>query len=120
MESRRKLYCHHDMIRFMTEEILIKEVGKNGIISLSEGKRFELMIFLGKELNSERYEVRVHKASVNDRYIPHPGDGVQSYSENNKYVSFFFEDFEKGIHFISMIPYWHPEYRNRVVKKIVL
>ena len=99
---------------------MIKEVGKSGVISLSEGKRFELMIFLGKEDNSERYEVRVHKANVNDRYIPHPGDSVQSYTENDEFASFFFENFENGIRFISMIPYWHHEYCERIVRKIVV
>lgn len=77
------------------------------------------MIFLGKEECSQRYEVRVYKANINDHYNPHFGDGVNSYEENDKYVSFFFDSFEKGIYFISMIPYWHPEYRKRIVKKII-
>lgn len=120
MEKRKKLYCHHDYVRFVTEEKLIESVGENGVLSVSEGKKFELMIFLGKEENSDQYEVRVYKSRPKNKYIPHPEDKQISYIENDKYASFFFNNFGEGINFITMIPYIHKEYRIRVVRRIVI
>ena len=100
MENRRKLYCYHDMIRFMTEEIL-------------KGCSHDQTSHHGK-----RYEVRIYKAHIDDCYVSHLGDCFQSYEEYDEYISFFFETFEQGIYFMSMIPEHHPEYRERVVRKI--
>ena len=73
---------------------------------------------MGKEKDGKRYEVRIYKAHIDDCYVSHMGDCFQSYEECDEYVSFFFETFEQGIYFMSMIPEHHPEYRERVVRKI--
>lgn len=119
MESRKSILCHYDMVRFITETDLINAVGEGGVISACIGKRTEIMMFLGKALNGENYEVRVYKFKSSDSYVPRAQDGVLRYSETEEYTSLFFDTFEKGALFIEN---WtnHHEYKIRPARERVI
>ena len=93
MLLKSKLYCHWDLVRFVEEEHLIDNDGKNLTLSVTEGKKVEFMIFLEKEESTSNYEVRVYKASADNNYIPNELDNVFRYEENDEYATFFFVDF---------------------------
>ena len=118
MLLKLKLYCHWDLVRFVCEEHLTTDDGKNLTLSVTEGKKVEFMIFLEKNESNSNYEVRVYKASADDKYIPNEYDDVLCYEECEEYVTFFFADFEKARNFVYMLGYVHPEYKVRPVRKI--
>lgn len=118
MENRKKILCHWDIVRFIKEDKFVQECGPDAVISVCEGKRTELMIFLGKEENGENYEVRVYKAKPTDKYVPQPNDNILRYEENDEYASFFFDSFEKGTTFIEFLGPIHQEYHVRPVRVI--
>lgn len=119
MDNKKSILCHWDLVRFIKKEHLVDAMGVNRVLSVCDGKRIELMIFLGKEENGENYEVRVYKAKAKDKYVPKTYDNILSYTECDEYVSFFFDEFHKGISFIEFLPS-HPEYRERPVREIKL
>ena len=116
MQLTQKLYCHWDLVRFITEKDLIKEDGTFLTLSVTDGGVKEYMIFLGK--NDSEYEVIVHKASPRDKYIPYENDNVKHYEENDEYATFLFDEFEKAHHFVEILGYAHPEYIKRLVRII--
>lgn len=118
MDNRKKILCHWDLIRFITEEMFVSAVGTSGVLSACEGKRTELMIFLGKEENGTNYEVRVYKAKPTDKYVSYLADKIVRYEENDEYASFFFSTFSDGASFIELLLMLHDEYRVRPVRVI--
>lgn len=117
MQLERKLYCHWDLCRFVTEEHLIRDGGYT--LSVTDSNKYELMIFLGKADNSSGYEVRVYKARPTDKYVPHEFDNkVRRYEENDEYVTFFFDDYASAHEFTTLVMYMHKEFKTRPVQEI--
>ncbi len=116
MKNVKKVYCNWDLIRFVSEEVLMQEDGTFLTLSVIKDETTELMIFLGK--NDSEYEVMVYKANENDKYVPHEFDNVKSYSENEQYATFFFEEYEQAHEFINNLSYIHKEYKIRPTRKI--
>ena len=118
MQLEKKLFCHWDLVRFVSESHLQKEDGTFLTLSVSEGNKFELMIFLGKDDSNSCYEVRVYKSEPSDTYVPNKYDNVSRYEENDEYATFFFENYEHAHNFTQMVGYLHPEYKKRPVREI--
>lgn len=118
MQVEKKLFCHWDLVRFVTEDYLLQEDGTFVTLSVTDGENSELMIFLGKDESNSEYEVRVYKNDPNDKYVPNEFDNVKSYEENNEYASFFFDEYEDAHEFTESIGYNHPEFSTRPVKEI--
>lgn len=118
MQLQEKIFCHWDLVRFITEEKLKKEDGTLQTLSVSCGNELELMIFLGKDDTDSCYEVRVYKSSPDDKYFPCEDDEVIRYEENDEYATFFFEEYDDANGFVEMLAYVHPEYKKRPAKKI--
>lgn len=118
MKIEKKLYCHWDLVKFITEEHLIREDETLSTLSVIDGKDTELMIFLGKDESNNDYEVRVYKYSANDKYIPNKNDNIKGYEENDEYATFFFEEFEEAQQFVDYLGYVHKEYKIRPIRKI--
>ncbi len=118
MQVERKLFCHWDLVRFISEEHLKEDDGTFLTLSVTEGKESELMIFLGKDDSNSGYEVRVYKNKPSDIYVPKQDDDVKKYEENDEYATFFFDEYEKAQRFTDFLGYTHPEYRIRPVRKI--
>ena len=118
MQLQRKVYCRWDFVRFISERHLQKEDGTFCTLSVTEGGKLELMIFLGKGDDNSSYEVRVYKNEPGDKYVPHECDNVSRYEENDEYATFFFEEYEDACSFTAMIGYLHPEYKKRPVQEI--
>ena len=117
MQLKRKIYCHWDICRFVTEEHLLKDGGYT--LSVTESNKYEIMIFLGKNDDGSGYEVRVYKAHPTDKYVPHEFDNnVTRYEENEEYVAFFFEDYASANEFITLVIHVHKEFRRRPVREI--
>ena len=57
MKNVKKVYCNWDLIRFVSEEVLMQEDGTFLTLSVIKDETTELMIFLGK--NDSEYEVMV-------------------------------------------------------------
>jgi len=118
MQLEKKIFCHWDFVRFVSESDLQKEDGTFLTLSVSERNEFELMIFLGKDDSNSCYEVRVYKSKPTNTYVPHMYDNVSRYEENDEYATFFFENYEHAHRFIQMVGYRHPEYKKRPIRKI--
>ncbi len=118
MQVEKKLFCHWDLVRFITTGHLIQEDGTFLTLSITEGDKIELMIFLGKDDSTSDYEVRVYKSKPTDKYIPNEYDEVKRFEENDEYASFFFDEYSYALDFADSIGYMHPEYTTRPVRKI--
>lgn len=118
MQMENKLYCHWDLVRFVTEIHLKRKDGTPLTLSVIDGKDKELMIFLGKSETQYKYEVCVYKSEKTDKYIPQKYDNVKEYEENDEYTTFFFDNFEDSKNFVDMLGYTHKEYRIRPIRKI--
>ena len=118
MQVEKKLFCHWDLVRFVSEEHLQQDDGTLLTLSVAEGEKLELMIFLGKDDSNSGYEVRVYKNEPGDKYIPNEDDKVSRYEENDEYATFFFDEYEDAHRFTYLLGYLHPEYKKRPVKKI--
>lgn len=95
MQMEKKLFCHWDLVRFVSEEHLKKEDGTFLTLSVTHGDKLELMIFLGKDDSNSDYEVRVYKSEPTDKYIPNENDNVKKYEENDEYATFFLMNTKK-------------------------
>ena len=118
MQLTKKLLCHWDLVRFVSEAHLNGKDGTNFTLSVIDGKDIELMIFLEKDKESSNFEVRVYKSKPTDKYIPNDRDEVLRYEENDEYATFFFENFENAHIFVDMLGYVHKEYRVRPIRKV--
>lgn len=118
MQVKDKLFCHWDLVRFVSEDDLKKDDGTFTTLSVSDGDKLELMIFLGKDDSDSCYEVRVYKKKPDDKYVPNENDKVSRYEENDEYATFFFDKYEDANSFTYLIAYVHPEYKKRPVRKI--
>lgn len=118
MQLENKIYCHWDLVRFLSEEHQIKEDGTFLTLSVIDGKTTELMIFLGKNDSNSCYEVRVYKYKADDKYIPNEHDHVKSYEENDEYATFLFDEYEDAHEFVDNLGYMHSEYKARPVREI--
>ena len=116
MQLEKKLYCHWDLVRFVSEQDLLEEKGYT--ISVTSNSKYELMIFLGRSEDGKEYEVRVYKADPTDKYVPNPHDNVVRYEENDEYVTFYFDNYEHANSFTYLLCHIHPEYRKRPAKMI--
>ena len=116
MRFENIIYCHWDIVRLIFEENLKTEEGKFRTLSVTCAKDIELMIFLEK--SDDEYEVRVYKNKPTDKYVPNDLDNVKNYEENDEYATFFFENFENAKRFTDTLPYIHPEYKSRPIRKI--
>lgn len=116
MQVKNKLFCHWDLVRFVSKEHLKQDNGTFLTLSVTDGGKLELMIFLGK--GDFDYEVRVYKSKPSDKYVPNNHDNVKRYEENDEYATFFFDEYEQANNFTDLIGYMHPEYKTRPVKKI--
>lgn len=99
MQVEKKLFCHWDLVRFVTEEHLKQEDGTFLTLSVTDGGKLEFMIFLGKDDSNSGYEVGVYKSKPTDKYIQKENDNVKKYEENDEYASFFFDEYEKAHYF---------------------
>ena len=112
MQLTKKLFCHWDLVRFVSESHLVGKDGTIFTLSVTEGKDIELMIFLEKDEKSSNYEVRVYKSKPTDIYIENDMDKVLRYEETDEYDTFFFEKFEDAHFFVDMLGYIHKEYKE--------
>lgn len=111
MSLDKIIYCDWELIREFPE-LYIQD---GSVISIVE-RDYELMMFLRK--TDDRYEARVYKQSAENRYKPDLFDEVVSYVENDKFVSFYFYDFDSARRFMNYLPYSHKEFRQRPVRKV--
>ena len=117
MQLNRKIFCHWDFCRFVTEEHLLQDGGYT--LSLTDSNKYELMIFLGKADDYSGYEVIVYKAQSTDKYKPHEfDDKVTRYEENDDCVIFFFKNFSDAHEFVTIVMCSHDEFKTRPVRKI--
>ena len=116
----KKIFCRREVIECVLEKQLL-----NGYtISIVEAYKenfgryvlMEIMILFMKAENDKGYEVRVYKYFKNDEYVPSALDKVTRYEENDKYISFFFDDFESGRNFLMFLFKNHPEYSIRPLR----
>ena len=118
MQVKNKLFCHWDLVRFVSEEHLKQDDGTFLTLSVTDGDKLELMIFLSKDDSNSGYEVKVYKSEPSDKYVPNECDNVKRYEENDEYATFFFDKYEQAHSFVDSISYMHPEYKTRPVKEI--
>jgi hypothetical protein len=118
MQVKNKLFCHRDLVRFVTEKHLKQDDGTFLTLSVTDGNKLEFMIFLGKDDSNSCYEVRVYKSEPSDKYVPNEYDNVSRYEENDEYATFFFDKYEDAHSFTQMVGYVHPEYKKRPVREI--
>ena len=118
MQVEKRAYCHCNLVRFVPEYKLIDDDGTFWTLSLVDGKKVELMIFLGKNDSNSMYEVRIYKSTTSDMYIPHKSDEMFKYEESLQYTTFFFDNFDKAKNFLATLNDYHKEYALRpTVKK---
>ena len=117
MQVKSKLFCNWDLARFVTEEHLKQDDGTIRTLSITDGEKLELMIFLGKDDDNLYYEVMVYKADPLNIYVPDKMDNVSRYEENEEYATFFFEEYEYANIFVRLLGYIHPEYKQRPTRK---
>jgi len=118
MQVEKKLFCHWDLVRFVSEKHLKQDDGTFFTLSVTDGENFEFMIFLGKDDSNSDYEVRVYKSEPSDKYVPNEYDNVKRYEENDEYASFFFDEYEKALRFVDFLTCIHPEYKVRPIRRI--
>lgn len=118
MQVKNKIFCHWDLVRFVSEKHLQEDDGTFLTLSVTDGDKLEFMIFLGKDDSNSCYEVRVYKNAPSDKYVPNEYDNVIRYEENDEYATFFFDKYEHAQNFTQLIGPVHPEYKKRPVKKI--
>lgn len=118
MQVQKKIFCHWDLVRFVSEKNLQKDDGTFWTLSVTDGNKLEFMIFLGKDDSNSCYEVRVYKSEPGDKYVPNKCDKVSRYEENDEYATFFFDKYEDANCFTEMVGYLHPEYKKRPVQEI--
>lgn len=118
MQVKEKLFCHWDLVRFVSESHLQKDEGTFLILSVTDGEKLELMIFLGRDDSNSCYEARVYKNEPNNKYVPNKYDKVSHYEENDIYATFFFDDYEAARDFIKTLSYNHPEYKKRPLRPL--
>ena len=109
--------AHWDLVRFVTEDHLKKYDGSLFTLSVTDGTKYEFMIFLGKQSSKADYEVRVYKNNPEDKYIPHESDEILRYESNDEYATFYFDNFIKARNFVELLGYFHPEYKIRPVQE---
>lgn len=118
MHVKNKIYCHWDLVRFVTEKNLQCDDGTFRTLSVTDGGIHAFMIFLERANSISDYEVKVYKVHPKDKYIPNANGKIKYYEENDEYISFFFINFELAIRFTANIGYTHPEYRERPIREI--
>ena len=118
MQVQKKIFCHWDMVRFVSEKHLQTDDLTFSTLSVTDGNKLELMIFLGKDDSNSCYEVRVCKNEPGDKYVPNMYDNISRHEENDEYATFFFDKFEDARSFVEMLAYLHPEYKTRPVEEI--
>lgn len=118
MKFEKIVYCHWDLVRFVTEENLKSYDSGPMTISVTDSTKKELMIFLGKNDTSDGYEVRVHKCKENGQYVPSDFDRVHEYVAGKDFDTFFFDEYELARDFVDTLPYHHKEYQVRPVRTI--
>ena len=116
MQLERKIYCHWDLVRFVTKEHLSKDYGYT--LSVTVNSQYELMIFLGLSEDGSEYEVRVYKSEPTDKYVPNKYDKVVRFEENDEYITFYFDNYEDANGFAYLLCHIHPEYKKRPVRRI--
>ena len=63
-QVKDKLFCHWDAVRFVSEKNLEKNDGTFFTLSVTIENKLELMIFLGKdEETNSCYEVKIYKSN---------------------------------------------------------
>lgn len=118
MQVKKKCYCDFNMFHKFKEEQLKRSDGTYVTLSITNGTKFEYMIFLGRDSTSSDYEVRVYKYSPADKYVPNNEDNIRSYEENDEYITFYFNSFYDAQRFIWGLGYRHPELKKRPIRKI--
>ena len=118
MQVQEKIFCHWDLVRFVSEKTLQKDDGTFWTLSVTDGNKLEFMIFLGKDDSNSCYEVRDYKSEPGDKYVPNKYDKVSRYEENDEYATFFFDKYEDANSFTEMVGCLHPEYKERPVQEI--
>lgn len=117
MKGVKKIFCRREVIEYVLEKQLLSGYTIS-MVEVYKGNfgryvLLELMIFFQKSKSSNEYEVRVYKYSKNGEYVPSALDRVDRYEENDKYISFFFDNFEAGHNFVIFLFKNHPEYKTR-------
>ena len=114
MQLAQKLYSNLSTLRYIPESYL-KENGYT--ISLTDGKNFELMIFLGMNDDGSEYEVRIYSLNV---YVPNDLDkGILKVEKTNEeYTTFYFKEYTYSLLFIQSLFINHPEFKIRPVRQI--
>ena len=96
MQLEKKVFCHWDLVRFVSEKHLKRDDGVFWTLSVTEGNEYE----------------------PTDKYVENKFDDVSHYEENDEFATFFFDTFEKAHDFVQLKIYMHPEYKHRPVQKI--
>lgn len=117
MDMENLVYCHWDLVRFVTEEKLIRD-GIFKTLSVTANDVLELRMYLGKNEQDGLFEVRIYKTTPKQVYAKNGRDQVLFYDENDEYATFQFEDFEDARDFLSSISDRHPEYRYRPMRRL--
>ena len=120
MQVKDKFFCHWDLVRFVSEEHLQNDDGTFSTLSVTDGDKLELMIFLRKDDSNSCYEVKVYKNDPSNQYVKYEYDNINHYEENDEFATFYFNEYKDALNFTKLIPYVHPEYKKRPVKKINL
>jgi hypothetical protein len=95
--DKQKVYCHWDLIRFISEEALEKYcVSVEDVMGKSH---FELMIYLYKD--GKKYTIQIHKSEKEKDFDLYTFDSLDDLKD-------FFES----------LFYKHPEYKERPYVKI--
>ena len=115
MQVKNKVYCRLDFLRVVTEETLRNPDGTFKTLSITNGKEYEMMIFLGRKNLKSDYSVKVYKCEPRRIFIPHPRDNFRRYDVGPFYDVFFFDDLEVAKDFIRNLFGHHPEYEKRPV-----
>ena len=114
MQFGNKLLIHEEFAYVVVES----DLRHCDCISLANEQKVEQMIFLGRVEDYTGYEVRVCKANPSDTYVIHEDDtNLKKHESNDKFASFFFDDFVSARHFLVNLKKNHPEYSVRPVAK---
>ncbi len=117
MDTDNVVYCRWDLVRFVTEDKLIKNKAFR-TLSVTASDVLELRMYLGKTDDGKFYEVRIYKTKPEQVYVHDKGDMILFYTENDEYATFQFENFDDALLFLDTISIRHPEYRIRPMRKL--
>ena len=118
MQKQDKLYASWNQIPSITEKDLTRADGSFRILSVTNGGAYELMIFLGRNVQKDEFEVTIYKAESGIVFGPNAYDKFSHYELQDEFDIFFFTKFEDAKEFISILSNDYPEYQKRPYRLI--